>query len=115
MTPSPKSFDHIALWVSERDALADLLCGPIGMHVIERTDDFTLVGADAREGKVTLFDAEGPRERGSLVRIVLRVSDLDEAEQRLGNGSDALEGHDGVTLGRVQAADGALDYDLDHV
>ena len=36
------------------------------MHVIERTDAFTLVGADARRGKLTLFDAEGPRDPGAL-------------------------------------------------
>ena len=34
------------------------------MHVIERTERFTLIGADARRGKLTLFEAEGPRERG---------------------------------------------------
>ena len=32
------------------------------MHVIERTDRFTLIGSDARRGKLTLFAAEGPRE-----------------------------------------------------
>ena len=30
------------------------------MHEIERTDRFTLVGGDARLGKLTLFDAAGP-------------------------------------------------------
>ena len=47
------------------------------MHVIERTDRFTLVGADARRGKLTLFDAEGPRERGALKHVALRVNDLE--------------------------------------
>src|SRR5438046_2631485 len=115
-TPSPKSFDHVALWVGERDALADLLCGPIGLHVIERTEDFTLVGADAREGKVTLFDAEGPREPGVLVRIVLRVADLDAAVDRLPSELDvsreervaSFEGPDGVGLGFVHATSGGL-------
>ena len=32
---------------------------------IERTDAFTLVGSDARRGKLTLFAEEGPRERGA--------------------------------------------------
>ena len=41
------------------------------MHEIERTDAFTLVGVDAREGKLTLFDAPGPRDVGALVRVVL--------------------------------------------
>ena len=112
MAPSPRSFDHVALWTSERDALTDLLCDPMGLHVIERTDDFTLVGADAREGKITLFDAEAPRDPGSLVRIVLRVRDLDAVVERFG---ETFEGPDGVGFGFVQAADGALDYDLDHV
>ena len=44
------------------------------MRVIERTDRFTLIGADARRGKVTLFEAEGPRELGALRHIGLRVS-----------------------------------------
>ena len=79
----PTSFDHVALWVTERDALADLLCGHLGMHVIEKTDTFTLVGVDARQGKLTLFDAEGPREPGVLARVVLRVGDLDAAVERL--------------------------------
>ena len=35
----------------------------LGMHVIERTDDFTLVGADARRFKLTLFAAEGRASR----------------------------------------------------
>jgi catechol 2,3-dioxygenase-like lactoylglutathione lyase family enzyme len=122
MAPTPKSFDHVALWTSERDALADLLCGPIGQHVIERTDDFTLVGADARQGKITLFDADAPRQPGSLVRIVLRVLDLDAAVERLpgdvtvqrAERAASFAGPDGVGLGFV-AVDGGLDYDLDHV
>jgi catechol 2,3-dioxygenase-like lactoylglutathione lyase family enzyme len=111
-TPAPKSFDHVALWVADRDALGDLLCGPMGMHVIERTDDFTLVGADAREGKVTLFDADGPREPGALMRIAFRVADLEAARERL-RGADTKP--EGVEIALVQGEDGTLDYDLDHV
>ena len=47
-------------------AARDFLCDHLGMHVIEETDTFTLVGVDAKLGKLTLFDAEGPRERGSI-------------------------------------------------
>ena len=54
------SFDHVALWTDERDRLARLLVDCCGMHEIERTDQFTLVGGDARRGKLTLFEAEGP-------------------------------------------------------
>jgi catechol 2,3-dioxygenase-like lactoylglutathione lyase family enzyme len=65
--------DHVALWTDERDALADFLCERAGMHVIERTDAFTLVGVDAKKGKLTLFEAEGPRDRGALGHVALRV------------------------------------------
>ena len=52
------------------------------MHVIDRTDAFTLVGADARRGKLTLFAAEGPRERGALEHVALRVRDLERGARR---------------------------------
>jgi catechol 2,3-dioxygenase-like lactoylglutathione lyase family enzyme len=118
----PTSFDHVALWVSQRDEIADFLCDHLGMHEIEKTDAFTLVGAHAREGKVTLFDAEGPRDPGTLERIVLRVSDLDEALARLPeevevereNGVARFEGPESLGLGLVDGA-GELEYDLDHV
>ena len=67
--------DHVALWTDERDALADFVCERAGMHVIDRTDKFTLVGADAKKGKLTLFEAEGPRDPGALARVGLRVRD----------------------------------------
>src|SRR3954470_17395704 len=84
----PSSFDHVALWVDARDAIAEFAYANLGMHEIERTDTFTLIGVDAKEGKLTLFDADGPREAGVLSRIVLRVSDLDEALGRLGDDVD---------------------------
>ena len=62
-----ETLDHIALWVGDRDELADFLVDRLGMHVIDRTDKFTLVGADARRGKLTLFAAEpDARPRPSL-------------------------------------------------
>ena len=119
---NPNSFDHVALWVTQRKAIADFLCDHLGMHDIETTDTFTLVGADAKRGKVTLFDADGPRERGALERIVLRVSDLDDALGKLPDdveverdGDAAIfEGPEGVGLGLVQR-ETDLEYDLDHV
>jgi catechol 2,3-dioxygenase-like lactoylglutathione lyase family enzyme len=118
----PTSFDHVALWVAERDAHADLLCSHFGMHVIDRTDTFTLVGADARQGKVTLFDEQGPRDPGVLGPIVFRVSDLDAAAARLPDELDAssedgtvtVAGPEGVRYGLVGGARD-LEYDLDHV
>jgi catechol 2,3-dioxygenase-like lactoylglutathione lyase family enzyme len=119
----PTSLDHIALWVADRDVLAEFLCDHLGMHVIERSDDFTLVGSDAREGKITLFAAEGPRDAGPLERVVLRVSDLEAALARLPdevaverrNGLAAFEGPEGLGLGLGQAPTNGVEYDLDHV
>jgi catechol 2,3-dioxygenase-like lactoylglutathione lyase family enzyme len=115
------SFDHVALWVGDRGPLTDLLCDHLGMHVIERGDDFTLIGADALEGKLTLFDADGPRDQGVLERVVLRVADLDAAAARLPDelraerrgGLLAFDAPEGLRLGLTEAA--GLDYDLDHV
>jgi catechol 2,3-dioxygenase-like lactoylglutathione lyase family enzyme len=73
------ALDHVALWVADRDTLADFLTDGLGMHVIDRTEKFTLVGWDARRGKLTLFAAEGPREPGVLGRVVLGVEDVDAA------------------------------------
>ena len=118
----PNSFDHVALWVTQRDEIAQFLCDHLGMHEIEKTDTFTLVGADAKRGKVTLFDAEGPRERGALERIVLRVSDIDAALAKLPESVEierdgdtaAFEGPEGIELGLVEK-ETDLEYDLDHV
>src|SRR5215217_7093346 len=82
----PISLDHVALWLADRDAVAALACDHLGMHVIERTDKFTLVGSDARRGKLTLFAAEGPRESGALEAIILRVNDLQAALAALPEG-----------------------------
>jgi catechol 2,3-dioxygenase-like lactoylglutathione lyase family enzyme len=91
--------DHVALWTDERDALADFVCEHAGMHVIDRTDKFTLVGADARKGKLTLFEAEGPRDPGALGEVGLR-----------GSGED-VEAPGGL---RIRFMPGS-DWDLDHV
>jgi catechol 2,3-dioxygenase-like lactoylglutathione lyase family enzyme len=118
---SPNSLDHVALWVADRDALSDLLCQSLGMHVIERTDEFTLVGVDALLGKLTLFAADGPREPGALAEVVLRVRDVDAAAGTLpreleaeGDGVVRFEGPEGLRLGLVER-EGATDYDIDHV
>ena len=116
----PSSLDHVALWVDERKPLAGFLCDHLGMHVIEETDTFTLVGIDAKLGKLTLFDAEGPRQRGALERVALRVNDLDSVLESLpfetarrSDGVAALEAPAGLPLGLVEAP--GRDFDLDHV
>ncbi len=120
VTFAPTSLDHVALWVDDREPLATFLCDHLGMHVIEETDTFTLVGIDAKLGKLTLFDAEGPRQRGALERVVLRVGDLESVlaglpfeTMRRGDGVAAFEAPAGVPLGLVEAA--GKEFDLDHV
>ena len=117
----PKILDHVALWVGDRDSITDFVTERLTMHVIEKTDKFTLVGTNARRGKLTLFDAESPRERGALKHIALRVNDLDEALGGLDgvdvareNGGAYFDVHEGLRLGLVEA-DTDVDYDLDHV
>jgi catechol 2,3-dioxygenase-like lactoylglutathione lyase family enzyme len=104
-----KTLDHVAVWASDREALAAVLIGCCGMHVIERTDDFTLVGGDARRGKLTLFAADGVRERGVLERVVLRVPDLGDAPDRLA--AFGLEVDERDSDGRV-SVDGPSDLPL---
>jgi catechol 2,3-dioxygenase-like lactoylglutathione lyase family enzyme len=108
-----KTLDHVALWVADRDRIADFLTERVGMHVIERTDKFTLVGSDARRGKLTLFAEEGPRERGALKHVALRVSDLDEALGALGD-VVYFDIAEGLRLGLVEG-ETDVEYDLDHV
>src|SRR5215216_4748973 len=117
---APTSLDHVALWVDEREPLATFLCDHLGMHVIDETDAFTLVGIDAKLGKLTLFDAEGPRQRGALERVVLRVNGLDSVlgalpfgAARRGDGVAAFEAPAGLPLGLVESS--GRDFDLNHV
>jgi catechol 2,3-dioxygenase-like lactoylglutathione lyase family enzyme len=104
---APRTLDHVALWVAGRDAIVDRATAQLGLHVIERTDRFTLIGSDARRGKLTLFDAEGPRERGALARIGLRVSSLDgrAGAHDLGEGLEVV----------LVEAPTDVELDLDHV
>ena len=104
---SPRTLDHVALWVADRDAIVERATGELGIHVIERTDRFTLIGSDARRGKLTLFEAEGPREPGALARIGLRVSALEgrDAAYDLGEGLEVV----------LVEAETDVEFDLDHV
>jgi len=119
----PETLDHVALWVADRDRIAEFVTDRVGMHIVDRTDAFTLVGSDARRGKLTLFAAEGPREQGALKHVALRVSSLESAERSLRDGFEIerpLAGElyfdisEGLRLGLVEAPTD-VDYDLDHV
>lgn len=116
-----KTLDHVALWVADRDSTTDFLTERLSMHVIERTERFTLVGTNARRGKLTLFAEEGPREPGALKHIALRVNDLGGALGGLAgvevdreNGSAYFDVAEGLRLGLVEA-ETEVEYDLDHV
>jgi catechol 2,3-dioxygenase-like lactoylglutathione lyase family enzyme len=121
---NPTKLDHVAYWVADRDPVADFVTTHLGMHVVDRTETFTLLGSNARRGKLTLFDAEGPRERGALKHVALRVSNLDAALAGLPPGllvdrprpGEAYfdVGAEGVRLGLVEAATD-VEFDLDHV
>ena len=120
---NPTKLDHVAYWVAERDPIANFVTAHLGMHVIDRTERFTLLGSNARRGKITLFDADGPRERGALGHVAFRVSDLAAARAQLPaslqldrprDGEAYFELTEGVRLGLVEA-DTDVEYDLDHV
>jgi catechol 2,3-dioxygenase-like lactoylglutathione lyase family enzyme len=119
---TPETLDHVALWVADRDRIADFVTARVGMHVVERTDAFTLVGSDARRGKLTLFAAEGPREQGALKRVALRVSSIESAlgsldgtqVERPREGEAYMDVSEGLRLGLVEAPT-EVEYDLDHV
>jgi catechol 2,3-dioxygenase-like lactoylglutathione lyase family enzyme len=111
----PKTLDHVALWVADRARISEFCCTHLGMHEIANEEKFTLIGSDARRGKLTLFDAEGPREQGALKRVGLRVSDLEEALAALPAGTGAeFEIAEGLRIRLVEAATD-VEYDLDHV
>jgi catechol 2,3-dioxygenase-like lactoylglutathione lyase family enzyme len=120
---NPTKLDHVAYWVAERRPIADFATAHLGMHVIDQTERFTLLGSNARRGKITLFDAEGPRERGALGHVAFRVNDLAAALAQLPDDlaidqprpTEAyFDVTEGVRFGLVEA-ETDVDYDLDHV
>jgi catechol 2,3-dioxygenase-like lactoylglutathione lyase family enzyme len=112
MALSPLRLDHVALWVEDRDRIASFATERLGMHEIERTGAFTLIGADAERFKLTLFAADGPREPGPLQHVALRVSDLARSEAAAGGPS--VELGEGLRIVLVEG-ETPVEYDLDHV
>jgi catechol 2,3-dioxygenase-like lactoylglutathione lyase family enzyme len=104
----PKTLDHVALWVADRDTIVETLLEHLGIHVIDRQDNFTLLGADARRFKLTLFDAEGPRDQGVLAHVALRVNNLP------GGVPETFAAGEGLRIVLVEAPT-EVDYDLDHI
>jgi catechol 2,3-dioxygenase-like lactoylglutathione lyase family enzyme len=111
----PKTLDHVAFWVADRAPTVAFLERHLGMHVIAYEENFTLLGSDARRGKLTLFDADGPREPGALKHVALRVSDLAAARAALPDGTaEVFEAGAGIALTLVEG-ETDVEYDLDHV
>jgi catechol 2,3-dioxygenase-like lactoylglutathione lyase family enzyme len=111
----PKTLDHVAFWVADRYPLVEFATEHLGMHIIDAQENFTLIGSNARRGKLTLFAAEGPRERGAVKHVALRVSDLERARAALPDGSgDEVELGEGIRIRLVEVPTD-VDYDLDHV
>jgi catechol 2,3-dioxygenase-like lactoylglutathione lyase family enzyme len=111
----PRTLDHVAFWVADREPIVAFCERHLGMHVISQESNFTLLGSDARRGKFTFFDAEGPREQGALKHVALRVSDLAVARERLPEGMpEVFEVGEGIFVTLVEGAT-SVDYDLDHV
>jgi catechol 2,3-dioxygenase-like lactoylglutathione lyase family enzyme len=111
----PKTLDHVAFWVADREPIVEFATRHLGMHVVDEQDTFTLVGSNARRGKLTLFDADGPRERGAIKHVALRVANLEEARAALPDGArEEVEIGEGIRVRLVEART-EVDYDLDHV
>ena len=108
MTPNPEKLDHVALYVTEPEAVAARILAQLPFRIIEETDEFVLLGRDPELGKLTLFEAPGPgpREPGQLRSVgigvpcatVERTLDLDE----------------GLRLG-LTPSDPAGEVEVDHV
>ena len=111
----PRTLDHIAFWVADRKPIVAFCERHLGMHVIADEANFTLVGSNARHGKLTLFDADGPREPGPLEHVGLRISDLAAARAELPAGTpDVFDIGEGIFVTLVEAPT-EIEYDLDHV
>lgn len=120
----PLALDHVALSVADPEAMAAFLCDRLGMQRLTSNAVVTVVGAGAPAATLALVAAEGPREAGSLERLVLRVADVERAIALLPAGTAVdgdgfmeatFEGPEGLGLGFTFMAGGGIDNDLDHV
>lgn len=103
---TPQRIDHVALWVADRAADTRRIRDLFDVEVIEQQDDFTLLGSAAELGKLTLFDAEGPRDQCQLMHVAFRTPTRDAAED--------VDVGEGLHLYRLGVPD-APAVDLDHV
>lgn len=102
----PTRIDHVALWVADRETDTRRIHDLFDVEILEQTDEFTLIGADPELGKLTLFDAEGPREQSQLMGIAFREPGREDARD--------LHVGEGLHLYRLGMPE-ASNVDLDHV
>ena len=98
---TPQRIDHVALWVADREADTKRILDLFDVDVLEKTDDFTLIGSDPELGKLTLFDAEGPRAQSQLMGIAFREPGREDAQDiDVGEGLHLYRLGDAARLGR---------------
>jgi catechol 2,3-dioxygenase-like lactoylglutathione lyase family enzyme len=103
---TPTRIDHVALWVADREADTRRILDLFDVDILEQADDFTLIGSDPELGKLTLFDAEGPRAQSQLMGIAFREPGREDARD--------VDVGDGLHLYRLGMPH-AWAVDLDHV
>ncbi len=118
-----QKLDHIALYMSDRDAAAGFLTTHLGFHIVDRTDRYTLVGAGGRIGKLTLFDAPENTipSPGVIERINIRVADPQAAASQIPqevnvdpqDGGYLFTGPEGLPFALVPGEGDFTDYDLE--
>lgn len=120
-----KKLDHVALYMNDRDAAAGFLTSHLGLHVVDRTDRYTLVGAGGRIGKLTLFDTPDGTvsSPGVIERINVRVADPESAVQGLPKEAGVEQrddahfftGPEGLPFAFVWGEGDFPDYDLEGI
>ena len=84
MSPlQPRTLDHVAFWVAERDPIVERCIGWLGMHVIDRQESFTLLGAERPTASSRCLTHRGHASRGCLGMSVFVSRDLAAARARL--------------------------------
>ena len=118
------ALDHVALTVADPGAMEAFLRDHLGMHELLREPDVVVLGAGPDAAPLSLVRADGPRDRGALERLILRVADVERAVAALPAGTavegDRFEratfaGPERLGLGFTLVAGGGIDYDLDHL
>jgi len=102
----PQRIDHVALWVADREADTSRILRLFDVEILEKEDDFTLLGSDPELGKLTLFDAEGPRDQSQLMHVAFREPGREDAKD--------IDVGEGLHLYRLGAHDTPA-VDLDHI